>query len=59
VRYVEVPRKAANAAEWLQDQPPALANIEPGSDKLKLAARACARADLTTHIAMCMYINMV
>jgi hypothetical protein len=34
VRYVEVPRKAANADEWLQMQTPALTNAEAGSDKL-------------------------
>jgi hypothetical protein len=34
VRYVEVPRKAANADEWLQQQVPALASAEAGSDKV-------------------------
>jgi hypothetical protein len=34
VRYVEVPRKAANADEWLQQQTPALANAEPAKDKV-------------------------
>jgi Family of unknown function (DUF5681) len=33
VRYVEVPRKAANADEWLQMQTPARASAEGGSDK--------------------------
>jgi hypothetical protein len=33
-RYVEVPRKAANADEWLKMQTPALANDQPGGDKL-------------------------
>jgi hypothetical protein len=34
VRYVEVPRKAANADEWLKMQTPVLANDQPGGDKL-------------------------
>jgi hypothetical protein len=34
VRYVEVPRKAANADEWLQMHTPALASAEAGTDKL-------------------------
>jgi hypothetical protein len=34
VRYVEVPRKAANADEWLQQQVPALASADAESDKL-------------------------
>jgi hypothetical protein len=34
VRYVEVPRKAANADEWLQMQTPALASAEAKSDTL-------------------------
>jgi hypothetical protein len=34
VRYVEVPRKAANADEWLKMQTPALASAEAASDKL-------------------------
>jgi hypothetical protein len=32
--YVEVPRKAANADEWLQMQTPALASDQAGADKL-------------------------
>jgi hypothetical protein len=34
VRYVEVPRKAANADEWLKMQTPVLANDQPRGDKL-------------------------
>jgi hypothetical protein len=34
VRYVEVPRKAANAEEWIASQAPALASADAGSDKL-------------------------
>jgi hypothetical protein len=34
IRYAEIPRKAAKATEWLSDHAPALANVEPGSDKL-------------------------
>jgi hypothetical protein len=34
VRYVEVPRKAANAEEWIASQGPALASAEAASDKL-------------------------
>jgi hypothetical protein len=34
VRYVEVPRKAANADDWLQMQTPAPASAEAASDKL-------------------------
>jgi hypothetical protein len=34
VRYVEVPRKAANADEWLQMQTPATASAQASSDKL-------------------------
>jgi hypothetical protein len=34
VRYVEVPRKAANTDEWLQMQTPALVSAEAESDKL-------------------------
>jgi hypothetical protein len=34
VRYAEVPRKAANADEWLQMQTPALASAEAEKKKL-------------------------
>jgi hypothetical protein len=34
VRYVEVPRKAANAAEWLQSVPDTLAQAEAGPNKV-------------------------
>ena len=34
VRYVEVPRKAANAEEWIASQAPVLASAEAGSGKL-------------------------
>jgi hypothetical protein len=34
VRYVEVPRKAANAEEWIASQGPAPASAEAKSDKL-------------------------
>jgi hypothetical protein len=34
VRYVEVPRKAASADEWLQMQTPSLTNAGVGGDKL-------------------------
>jgi hypothetical protein len=34
VRYVEVPRKAANAEEWIASQAPALASDEAGRNKL-------------------------
>jgi hypothetical protein len=34
VRYVEVPRKAESAEVWLHQQTPALATVEPGSDKV-------------------------
>jgi hypothetical protein len=34
VRYCEVPRKAANADEWLQMQTPVLASADAANDKL-------------------------
>jgi hypothetical protein len=34
LRYVEIPRKAASAEAWLEQQTPALANAEPASDKV-------------------------
>lgn len=34
VRYAEVPRKAPDAATWLQQQAPALASADAASDKL-------------------------
>ena len=34
VRYVEVPRKVANAEEWIASQAPALASAEAKSDTL-------------------------
>jgi hypothetical protein len=40
VRYVEVPRKAANAGEWLQMQMPLLASADGASDRAQLAVTA-------------------